>query len=309
MEKKNIFIKKLKMIFIVCLAVMVVGCVSRTSKQMTANFGGSAKAISLQTATTLKKVRISDSDYLVSSELNNKGAALQLPAISPEDITLRLTLLNEIFKYSEALSIMSSNTEPNKIDKASRQLYSSIGALNQTLEQTTKRATPLLTDNDLKLIATTVNITGRWFFERARLKAIKTTVIKADPVISKAIELLTTEIKKDGPWSKSLQLSSTSEAKNLFRAAQTIKNVPEKRKLLAEAQQLYDQASFENSTFAQLNASLEALKSSHFALAKALKKDSDKNTLKALSNLAKLESGIIRIHAFQASLTQKPEAK
>jgi len=297
------------MIFIVCFVAILAGCVSTTSRQMTANFGGAAKSVSLQTALTLKKVRVSSSDYFVSAALNNKGAVLQRPAISPEDITLRLTLLNEIFKYSDALAIMSSNTELKKIDKASRQVYSALGALNQTLKQTTKSDSPLLTDNDLKLIATSVNITGKWFFERARLKAIKTTVIKADPVINKAVELLTTEIKKDGPWSKSLQLSSISEAKNLFRAAQTMKNIPEKRKLLSEAQQLYDQASFENSTFSQLNDSLQALKSSHFALAKALKNDSNSNTVKALSSLGKLESEIMRIHAFTASLTQKPEVK
>lgn len=299
------FIKKIKITLMLCLGAMLVGCVSTTSKEMTANFGSAAKALSLQTESTLKSVRVSDANFLVSSALNDKNSVLELPAVSTEDIGLRLALLSEIYKYSNALSVMSGSNELDEIDKASRNLYSALGSLNQTIQTVTKHPKPVLNDQALRLIAVSVNITGRMFFERARLKALRVTVIKADPVISKAIDLLLTEIKEDGPWSNSLQLSLAQQAKNFYRAAKTMKNVDQKIKLLSKAQQLYDQANFQESKFAQLNASLEALKVSHSALKKALKKDSDENVTHALNSLSKLESKISRIYALEASLTTK----
>ena len=308
---KKSSIKKIKIVFIFCLGVILVGCVSATSKQMAANFGGAAKDLSLQTEITLKNVRLSESNFQISSTLNDKNISVKdglvLPAISPEDIALRLTLLSEISKYSDALLIISSDVELERIDKASRELYGALGALNQTIQQTTKSVKAPLSDNDLQLVATAVNIAGRWFFERARLDAIKTSVEKADPVIKKAIELLTTEIKKDGVWSKSLKLSLESEAKNLFKVAQSIKKIESRRTLLSEAQQLYEQASFVDGTFKRLNSSLEELKTSHSALSDALQNDSDVNIKKALSSLSKLESEITRIYAFQASLAENGE--
>jgi len=307
MTHKKSLIKKVKIVFIFCLGVILVGCVSATSKQMTANFGGAAKAISLQTELTLKSVRASDSNLLVSTALTDNSTVLELPAISPKDIALRLTLLSEISKYSDALLIMSSDVELERIDKASRELYGALGALNQTIQQTTNSTEPPLASNDLQLVATAVNIAGRWFFERARLDAIKTSVTKADPVIKKAIELLTTEIKKDGTWSKSLKLSLESDAKNLFKVAQSIKKIESRRTLLSEAQQLYDQASFVDGTFTRLNSSLEELKASHSALSIALQNDSEVNIKNALNSLSKLESEITRIYAFQASLAETGE--
>lgn len=304
MTHKKGCINKIKIVFIFCLGAILVGCVSATSKQMTANFGEAAKAISLQTELTLKGVRVADSNFLVSTALTDNSAVLELPAISPEDIALRLTLLSEITKYSDALLIMSSDVELERIDTASRELYGALGALNQTIQQTTNSAEPLLAGNDLQLVATAVNIAGRWFFERARLDAIKISVTKANPVIKKAIELLRTEIKKDGAWSKSLKLSLESDAKNLFKVAQSIKKRESRRTLLAEAYQLFDQASFVDGTFKRLNSSLEELKVSHSALSDALQNDSDVNIKKALSSLSKLESEITRIYAFQASLAE-----
>lgn len=302
---KKRFIKEIKIIFIFCLGVMLVGCVSATSKQMAANFGGAAKDLSLQTEITLKNVRISDSNMLVSTALTDKSSTLERPAIPPEDIALRLTLLSEIYKYSNALLIMSSDVELERIDKASRELYGALGALNQTIQKNTESIEAPLTNNDLQLVANAVNIAGRWFFERARLTAIKTSVEKADPVIKKAIELLLTkEITKDGAWSKSLKLALESDAKNLFKVAQSIDNVESRRALLSEAHQLYDQARSVDGTFERLNSSLEELKAAHSALSVALQDDSDINVKKALSSLSKLESEITRIYAFQASLAE-----
>lgn len=302
--KKNV-IKIVKIVFIFCLGVSLVGCASTTSKQMTANFGGVAKAISTQTQLTLKSVRLSDSNLLVSAALTDKKTILQLPAISPDDIAIRLTLLSEIFKYSDALLIMSSDAELDRIDNASRDLYAALGALNQTIQQTTLSGNAPLADSDLQLVATAVNIAGRWFFERARLNALKISVEKADPVIKKAVDLLLTEIKKGGPWSKSLQLSLQSDAENLFKVAQSIKEIEPRRSLLLEAYQLYDQASFVDGKFERLNSSLKELKDTHAALSNALQNKSDFNTKKALRSLSKLGSEITRINAFQASLVKK----
>lgn len=307
MKFKTGFIKGFRGVLLLCFGAFLLGCVSATSKNMTANFGSAAKTLTSETETNITKVRNSDSNFTISIVLGDKNlgvaSGLVLPEIKQEDIALRLTLLREITKYADALLVMSSDVEAIRIDKASRDLYGALGALNKTVQSQSKGSTPLISNNDLQLVASATNVVGQWFFEKARLEALQTSVKKADPVIAKAVDLLKTEITESGPWSSSLGKSLKSEAKNIYMVAQSINNVKDRRIMLTEAQQLYEQADSVKGAFKRLNSSLEELKKSHSALAVALENDSDVNIQNALDGLSKLEDEVIRIYAFQASLT------
>ena len=215
---------------------------------------------------------------------------------------MRLRLLGEIAKYSDALLAMSSDDEAVRIDKASRDLYSALGALNTTIQKNSGDKKPPISDNDLQIIATVTDVAGRWFFERARLKALQTTINKANPAITQAIDLLKTDLDENGSWSKSLSISLTGEAKNLYKVAQSTSNLLERRNMLAESQQLYDQSISVQGIFHRLTSAMEELKKAHSALAVALENDSSINVKEALSSLSKFEDEINRIYAFQASL-------
>lgn len=307
MKFKTDFIKGFRRILLLCFGAFLLGCVSATSKNMTANFGSAAKTLTSETETNITKVRNSDSNFTISSALSDNTlgvtSGLALPTIKQEDTALRLILLREITKYADALLVMSSDVEAVRIDKAGRDLYGALGALNKTVQSQTKDSVPLISNNDLQLVATATNVVGQWFFEKARLEALQTSVKKADPVIAKAVDLLKSEITESGPWSGSLSKSLESEAKNLYKVAQSISNVQDRRDMLTEAQQLYEQADSVKGVFNRLNSSLEELKKSHSVLAVALENDSDVNIQNALDSLSKFENEVIRIYAFQASLT------
>ena len=304
--KIYISLNKIRTIFFFCICLILLGCVSATTKNMAANFGSTAKTLTNEIETNLTKVRISESNLIISNALLDKDLkesnGLESPAIKPESIELRLTLLREITKYADALLIMSSDEEEIRIDKASRDLYGALGALNETIVKQGKTG---LGEKDLQLVATATDIVGQLFFEWARLNALKESVNLANPVITEAVNLLKQEVTDKGSWSKSLELSLSTNAINLYNVAQhDINDISERRGMLIEARQLNDQSQSVQSTFLQLNSSLEDLKNSHTALAAALNDDSDINVTKALENLSKLEQELDHIHAFQASLVK-----
>jgi len=286
--KIYISLNKIRTIFFFCICLILLGCVSATTKNMAANFGSTAKTLTNEIETNLTKVRISESNLIISNALLDKDLkesnGLESPAIKPESIELRLTLLREITKYADALLIMSSDEEEIRIDKASRDLYGALGALNETIVKQGKTG---LGEKDLQLVATATDIVGQLFFEWARLNALKESVNLANPVITEAVNLLKQEVTDKGSWSKSLELSLSTNAINLYNVAQhDINDISERRGMLIEARQLNDQSQSVQSTFLQLNSSLEDLKNSHTALAAALNDDSDINVTKALENLS-----------------------
>lgn len=116
--------------------------------------------------------------------------------ITSSDLAIRIKLLRGVESYAKALGDLASADFRKDIDEASKDLYGSLGDLQQTYKTATEKEFPL-TKDDLAVIATAVDAIGTAIAEDKRRTALKTVVIQADPSIQKAMKLVSDEISKD----------------------------------------------------------------------------------------------------------------
>jgi|CXWL01.1.fsa_nt_gi hypothetical protein len=310
LEKNNFYL------LVLLIAFITSSCTSAPSKKLAASYGQATTAMA---ATAIDKYHgIQDLEYTarIMKNIHSFDDAAKdffsAPVLSEESVGLRISLLDQLGRYGKALEAIASDNELENIDKASKELYGSLSGINATIKK--EGNSTGLSDNDLGVIATVVNVAGRAYFEYQRHQILSTIVENADPLIVQVIDLLTNEFKEK--WfsvekslkeevKKSLFDVSRNQAYQLDDKSADLKYFQIRRNLLEEAQKINRSI---NTTPEKepIIEGLKKVKEAHQELKIALKQDSSQiqNMDGLILAIAAIKNEIARAKSFKSELSK-----
>jgi hypothetical protein len=308
-------------VLLLILTTLGIGCaVSSSSKNLAAQFGKLSSELASTAEPLYVNVRKADENARISTALNRETVSSDLnrltPAIPIKTIQLRISVLGEIGKYGQALQILSSDNELDRISKASTELNDSLGALNKTVGGALGNTDGIVSVDSLKIISTAVNAIGGWYFEKKRLEALITVTSKAEPIIQNSISLLQSELESSSKsiscppdteaWRAIMTCALATDAKNMIKLANNMndKENPEEVELrdtlIKNAAALSIRKELVDAEFQQFHEGLGLLAKAHTKLVKAL--ENDENLDNAIEAISIFSSKVSSIKAFYKSL-------
>lgn len=218
--------------------------------------------------TTIER-RLSD----IASETNSSPDENTFKGIvTDSNLAIRIKLLKGVESYAKALGDLASADFRKDIDAASKDLYGSLGDLQQTYSKATKTKLPL-SDNGLGIIATAVDAIGTAIAEDKRRIALKTVVIQSDPSIQQAMKLVSEELPELSEFSEAnIKAIFTDKVKAYQHESNKLK-YEERVTELNNVRKTYDLAEVTSGLLNNLVASGKKIALAHTALRKAVEAD------------------------------------
>lgn len=310
------------------LILCLIGCAtSSTSKNLVAQFGKTSAKLTQIAEPAFSSVREAQRKHILSSAMIEKDSgnmarwAGRAPSMNLETVDLRIALLKELGKYGEALQVLASDNELERVDKASIELSEALGSLNSTSGKL-RGTESLISDESLEIVATGVNAISRWNFEKIRLKALASVTSQADPVIQEIVKIFRCELATDeaavqklkcesikgrGNWQESLKLALQYDAENQVFLARRMsanpKDINEFEKREAFIQNAIDLNIRKNAVddeFQNIDNALQSLAATHSKMVNALQED--EATPDAIGALSRFSAEVTRLEGFYASL-------
>jgi len=228
--------------------------------------------------------------------------------LNPEDLQVRLTLLDALQRYASTLADVSGDENLDLFDDKTRALGSSLQSL------TAKPAFGKLISSparDANVAATAVNALGRWFIERKRQKHLPQLIDEMQGPVKRIAEILEADIGsapdergqggnglRDQLWNEYTQalLQQVAFIDHNKDHLDPASKAAEISKLPA----LVRQRSLADQTLKQTQATLSELVDAHAALLRATKAKTDVST-----EFSVLLSEAQRIKSFYNSLQKK----
>lgn len=139
-------------------------------------------------------------DIAADPNLSPDDGTFDKPVVD-SDLAARIAVLRGVENYAKALGNLASADFRKEIDTASKDLYGALGKLQNTYASIKKEPLPL-SDRNLAIIATAVDVIGTTITEKQRRAALKAIVIQTDLSIQNAMKLVCSEM----PALKSLVL-------------------------------------------------------------------------------------------------------
>lgn len=236
------------------------------------------------------------------------GGAGDLGKEKAERLALRLRVLDQLANYSRALQELAAADFAEDITAAAADLNGSLVGLRDTYKKASGNDLPI-SDADIGIIATAVDAIGKAVVEVKRRAAIKTVIIKADPGVQKATNLIASDLGPDSDLASfvrealsnsrgSLQLAYNLERK---RASSTFDS---RYAMLLRARQLYDAELNTLPFFAAVSDGAAAAGKAHGALRTAVEKG-DFSSADAAKLIGELMVYVKSEQAFYKSLQAK----
>jgi hypothetical protein len=292
------------------LVVASIGCISPAVHKQVPAF---ANAVTLATENTKSAFDVVEEEYETAQtarivvDYDKKGFNPDMvrPFLLPEDLQVRLALLNALQEYASKLSEVSSDKQLNEFDDKTRAFGKSLEDLSKT------EAFSRFTKNDANIAGAAVNALGRWFIESKRQKQLPKIIAEMQDPVKKTAELLEADIGKApdqaGHGGSGLrdQLWNTYDNAILQQDAFIKKYEDHMDPLtragaIRELPRLVRQRNLADKTLEQTQSTLAKLVDAHSALLKAVVSKGD-----IQSELSALISEGQRIKSFYDSLQKK----
>src|SRR6266851_100052 len=295
------------------LLFATVGCISPAVHK---NVPAFANAVTLATENTKSAFDAVEQTYenvqaeriVVNYDTQGFNPKMVNRFLDPEDLEVRLTLLDALQRYASTLADVSGDEKLDLFDDKTRALGSSLQSL------TGKAAFQKLVSSsarDANIAATAVNALGRWFIERKRQQRLPQLIEEMQDPVKSTAELLEADIGsapdergrgghglRDQLWNEYTQallqqVAFIDHNKDHFDPASKAAEI---RKLPA----LVRQRSLADQTLKQTQAALTELVDAHGALLRATKAKTDVHT-----EFSALLSEAQRLQSFYDSLQKK----
>ena len=295
------------------LLVLAAGCISPALHKNVPDF---ANAVTLATENTKSAFDAVEQQYenveaeriVVNYDKQGFNPNMVKRFLDPEDLELRLALLDALQRYASTLSDVSGDKQLDQFDDKTRALGSSLQALTGTAAFQ-KMVTSSAVEANIATAA--VNALGRWFIERKRQQKLPQLIGEMQEPVRKTAELLQADIGsapdehghggrglRDQLWNEYTEAMLQQAAfvdQNKARMdptskAEAIKNLP----------QLVRQRSLADQALKQTQATLSKLVDAHSALLRAVSSKTD-----VQAEFSALISEGQRIKSFYDSLQKK----
>lgn len=236
------------------------------------------------------------------------------PELQPSDTTFRGTLTNKHLKhrvaalgalsaYAQALAALATADLESEVDKAAKDLYGALTALNKTHGESSSE--PLKVNaEDLGVVATAVGAIGREVADRRVRKALQVITRESHPVIESVTQLLVKDVASLSDYVVS-QLATVE--------AEMIKDYSRRAPTLALSRRITELEAIRDINALKLNApqhmaavaaAAEALTKAHAALRDALagNKKSYNDLAGLIGQLAAYGNDLRKFHGQLATL-------
>src|SRR5205809_2907479 len=271
-----------------CILAFAVGCISPAIHK---NVPAFANAVTLATENTKSAFDVVEQQYenvqaeriVVNYDKQGFNPNMVKRFLDPEDLEVRLALLDALQQYASTLSDVSGDKQLDQFDDKTRALGSSLQALTGTAA-----FQKLVTSSAMgaNVATAAVNALGRWFIERKRQQKLPQLIGEMQEPVRKTAELLQADIGsapdenghgghglRDQLWNEYTEAMMQQAAfvdQNNARMdpaskAEAIKNLP----------QLVRQRSLADQALKQTQATLSKLVDAHSALLRAVNSQTD----------------------------------
>jgi len=217
--------------------------------------------------------------------------------IVDSDLAARISLLRGVENYAKALGDLASADFRKEIDAASKDLYGSLGKLQNTYASIKKEPLPL-SDKDLAIIATAIDLIGTTIAEKQRRAALKTIVIQTNFSIQNAMKLVSSEI----PALKSLVLANldviwTDKVKAYQKEVMGL-SFDQRVAKLRDIRKSYECIDIASRLLDGIVSASRKISDAHAALQEAVKADkfTTEKMVKEIKNLTELAKSIKQFH-------------
>jgi hypothetical protein len=294
----------------IILVAASAGCISPAVHKQVPAF---ANAVTLATENTKSAFDVVEQEFETAQtarivvDYDQKGfkADMVRPFLRPDDLQVRLDLLNALQEYASKLSDVSSDKQLDQFDEKTRAFGSSLQDLSKT------DAFSRFAKNDPNIAASAVNALGHWFIEDKRQKQLPKIIGEMQEPVKKTAELLQADIGKapdqEGHGGSGLRDELWDAYSNAILQQDTfIKKYGQQLGPLDKAEavrtlpRLVRQRELADKTLQQTQSTLAKLVDAHTALLKAVQSKGD-----IQAELSVLISEGQRIKAFYDSLQKK----
>ena len=225
-----------------------------------------------------------------------------------ERLALRLDVLGQLANYSSALQQLAEADLDQDIDAAAQDLNGSLVGLRQTFKKASGNELPI-SDADIGSIATAVNGIGKAVVEAKRREALKTAIVKVDPAVQKATELIAADLGRDTDLASFVQEAlsnsrgSVQQAYNLERLRPN-SSFDGRYAMLVRARQLYEAEMNTPPFFAAVSEGAAIAGKAHEALRKAVEVNQF-SSAEAAKLIGKLGMQVKSVQAYYKSIQTK----
>jgi hypothetical protein len=296
-----------------CVLAFEAGCVSPAVHK---NVPAFAEAVTLATENTKSAFDAVEQEYeniqaeriVVNYDKQGFNPNLVQQFLGPQDLEVRLALLDALEQYASTLSEVSGDKQLDQFDDKTRALGSSLQALTGTAAFQKLAASSA---TDANIAATAVNALGRWFIERKRQQRLPGLIDEMQEPVKRTAELLEADIGnapdpqghggsglRDQLWNEYTEamtqqaafIDHNKDKMDPASKAEAIRNLP----------QLVRQRSIADQVLKETQATLSKLVEAHSALQRAVHSKAD-----VRSAFSALIAQGQRIKSFYDSLQKK----
>jgi hypothetical protein len=261
------------------LMLLIPGCASPDAATRIQAFSNATTLTADNTAQAFKLVEDKYFETQVSREVSNYNTnsgfnpSLIKPFLDPQELQVRLDILQGLKLYAEKLSALMGIGQLNAFDDETKSLGQSLSAVDRELVQETFLQKAPLSDQDIDVFTTGINALGRWLTEYNRRAGAKESIDSMQKPVDEVCALL----EKDFSFLKN-QLMNGYNLELQERDSFILHNFndlnPIQRR--TEIQGLVDltlEKQNADKTFASMEASLRQLSATHKRLKEAFSKN------------------------------------
>jgi len=222
-----------------------------------------------------------------------------------ERLARRLDVLDQLARYASALQALAEAEVAGDIDDAARGLNGALTGLGKTYRTASGRDLPL-GDAEIGAITTAVNAIGKTVAEARRRAALRTVIVRADPAVQAATQLIAGDLGRDSELARFVaeaignSRGSVQQAYNLERTRPT-STFDVRHGMLLRARQLYQAEASAPAFFAAVSDGAAAVGRAHAALRRAVEGD-DFSSAEAARLIGELEDHVASVRKFSRSL-------
>src|SRR6266849_6844211 len=181
--------------WILSFVAFAVGCISPAVHK---NVPAFANAVTLATENTKSAFDAVEQQYedvqaeriVVNYDKQSFNPKMVRQFLEPEDLQVRLALLDALQQYASTLSDVSGDKQLDQFDDKTRAFGSSLQALTSTAAFQKLVSSSAV---DVNIATTAVNALGRWFIERKRQQRLPQLIGEMQEPVRKTAELLQAE--------------------------------------------------------------------------------------------------------------------
>ncbi len=175
--------------------VSLAGCLDTTATQRIVAFSEAVELVTTNVEDSFDAVDTAHFDAEVAHSSRDKPTLEQfnpdhfrtwLPAA---ELNVRMTLLDSLANYAEALAQVMSDEQLTEFDAATKAFGGKLQSLT-TNESFKVLAGNRLGPNEASILASAVNAIGRWFIEYKRNREVKAVIFDMDPHVKTVSEFL-----------------------------------------------------------------------------------------------------------------------